>query len=475
MSGIQFSALVTDKIVSFTGTDGKNYVVGEANNNYTTVRELLKKYQGQIANGPIGLEAAAETWKQMTDAADVKQSLIKMEESRVTVRGGKVFYDNEEVNNSITERILWSMREGFDAKGYILFLEDLMENPSHKVVEQVFRFMEHNKMGITSDGCVIAYKSVRENYKDQWSGTIDNSVGQIVRMRRNKVTDDPQILCGPGLHFCNMDYLGVYGTGKGRRIMITKIKPRHIVSIPVDHNNAKARCCEYEVIAEYTGDDRDDILARQPIWTNEDFGYQKRGDNQVYIKASAGMITQWLAYDKHRDPEFNEPVYKTVEKLAEAMIVSEAEATDIINNLEGADYDSYIALSSVFQFEIVPVDDVEDSDDDDGETLEIEHDDDEQGSEDDFVPAPAPADVIVPVLPVNGNGAMYVVERVSLRDRDASDYYAYTGVDVPFFVPSREQATRMNFDAALKITTSLQTMGQLCVYNVIEVPKDENA
>ena len=33
--------------------------------------------------------------------------------------------------------------------------------------------------------------------------------------------------------------------------MIVKIDPADVVSIPVDYNNSKGRCCKYEVIAEH--------------------------------------------------------------------------------------------------------------------------------------------------------------------------------------------------------------------------------
>jgi hypothetical protein len=50
-----------------------------------------------------------------------------------------------------------------------------------------------------------------------------------------------------GLHFCSRDYLSHFG---GERIMILKINPRDVVSIPVDYNAAKGRACRYEVIGE---------------------------------------------------------------------------------------------------------------------------------------------------------------------------------------------------------------------------------
>jgi hypothetical protein len=96
----------------------------------------------------------------------------------------------------------------------------------------------------------LAYKKVRDDYLDIHSGTMDNSVGQIVEMERNEVDDDKDRTCSAGLHFCSKDYLPHFGSGDGNRVVILKINPRDVVSIPSDYNNAKGRACRYEVIDE---------------------------------------------------------------------------------------------------------------------------------------------------------------------------------------------------------------------------------
>jgi hypothetical protein len=76
---------------------------------------------------------------------------------------------------------------------------------------------------------------------------MDNSVGMIVEMERNRVDDDKNVTCSTGLHFCGMSYLSHFG---GARTVIVKINPRDVVSIPTDYNEAKGRACRYEVIGE---------------------------------------------------------------------------------------------------------------------------------------------------------------------------------------------------------------------------------
>jgi hypothetical protein len=76
---------------------------------------------------------------------------------------------------------------------------------------------------------------------------MDNSVGKVVEMERNRVDDDKTQTCSTGLHFCGMSYLNHFG---GERTVIVKINPRDVVSIPTDYNEAKGRACRYEVIGE---------------------------------------------------------------------------------------------------------------------------------------------------------------------------------------------------------------------------------
>jgi len=68
-----------------------------------------------------------------------------------------------------------------------------------------------------------------------------------------------------------MSYLPSYGTANGSRVMIVKVHPRDVVSVPTDYNFAKARCCRYEVVDEYTGDDLEDLLGTKAVWSDADW------------------------------------------------------------------------------------------------------------------------------------------------------------------------------------------------------------
>ena len=70
-------------------------------------------------------------------------------------------------------------------------------------------------------------------------------------MPRNKVDDNRDRTCSYGLHFCSMSYLPAYYGGRGR-VLLVKIDPADVVSIPSDYDNAKGRAMRYQVVGEHT-------------------------------------------------------------------------------------------------------------------------------------------------------------------------------------------------------------------------------
>ena len=198
----------------------------------------------------------AKQWEQakelMCPSLVVKKQMAKLPNSdgRVTVEAGIVKLDGQLIHNTLTKRMVQMAEEGFDITPMSNFLANLFDNPSYRAVNELYGFMENSDLPITDDGHFIAYKRVRQNYTDCHSGNMDNSVGTVVKMARNQVNEDAKQTCSAGLHFCSRSYLTSFGNEKGNRTVVVKINPRDVVSIPVDYNNAKGRCCEYEVLYE---------------------------------------------------------------------------------------------------------------------------------------------------------------------------------------------------------------------------------
>lgn len=195
----------------------------------------------------------AQDWDVLRDLVEPKNAIVNFGKGYVTIEGTKVFWKGQPFHNALADRMIEMYQDGFPIQPMVNFMENLMKNPSKQSVDQVYGFLEKNKLPITEDGHFLAYKRVSKNYLDIHSGTVDNSIGQKPKMDRNLVDDNPDSHCSSGLHFCSESYLGHFGHSSDP-VMILKINPADVVSIPTDYNGAKGRCSEYEVIGQVTGD-----------------------------------------------------------------------------------------------------------------------------------------------------------------------------------------------------------------------------
>lgn len=189
----------------------------------------------------------AGDWDTVKDTIEPKKVVLSYGKGNVSIEGETLFWKGRELNSGLAVRMITMLQEGFPIEPMVLFMENLMSNPSKRSVQELYGFLEKSNLPITPDGCFLAYKKVRGNYFDVHSGTMDNSVGKVVEMERNEVDDNKDQTCSTGLHFCSMSYLSCFG---GERTVIVKINPRDVVSIPSDYNDAKGRACRYEVIGE---------------------------------------------------------------------------------------------------------------------------------------------------------------------------------------------------------------------------------
>jgi hypothetical protein len=207
-----------------------------------------------------------EDWKAVEKLVDVVKTIKTFvgDDSglNVDVNAGVITYNGREIHSTLTNRIFTMIEEGFNATPLINFLRNLMENPSKRAVDELYGFLEYGKMPITPDGCFLAYKRVRDDYKSVHDGKTDNSIGNVVEMPRNAVDEDSQQTCSYGLHFCSHEYLGYFS---GDRVVVLKVNPRDVVAIPVDYNNTKGRACRYEVVGELSPEDVQKALG-QNVW-----------------------------------------------------------------------------------------------------------------------------------------------------------------------------------------------------------------
>lgn len=193
-----------------------------------------------------------QRWDEIPALFSTAAAIESFSDGEITVEYGEIFYRGHVVHGAVVDKILELMEEGFDVSPLTRFLARVQNNPSIDAREELYLFCEANGFLINEDGFIIAYKAVRDNYKDIHSGTMDNSVGKVVNMERRDVTADRNITCSHGLHFAAYDYAAnsFGGSRADRRLMVIAVDPADVVSIPTDYNNQKGRACRYRVIDE---------------------------------------------------------------------------------------------------------------------------------------------------------------------------------------------------------------------------------
>lgn len=148
-------------------------------------------------------------------------------------------------------------------KSYVRFLDNLFQNVNAEIRSQLFRWMDYenkagNAFGITEDGCFVGYKGCKGTILEPMSsftgfaivdgedvhGHIPNKVGSVIQMPRSEVQFDPQVGCSQGLHVGTRNYAVSWAP----ILILVKVNPRDVVSVPFECDSQKMRVCEYTVL-----------------------------------------------------------------------------------------------------------------------------------------------------------------------------------------------------------------------------------
>ena len=218
-----------------------------------------------ILNGtPYTIQNSHENWTQIIDAIktdsvtedelldliDTATAVANWSEGKVEVENGHVYFNGEVIHGTIVDKILSFIKDGISPTPLVRFLENLMQNPSRRSVNELYSFLEHGNMPITPDGHFLGYKSVRSDWTDHHTGKFDNRVGEVLSMPRNSVCDDANLGCSYGFHVGSLEYATTFG-GSDRKVVIVKVNPADVVSVPHECDFQKMRTSRYEVVGVY--------------------------------------------------------------------------------------------------------------------------------------------------------------------------------------------------------------------------------
>lgn len=270
-SNVQVQTLVHDgtTFVTLVGTEkGILGPIPDSHPNFAKIAEIA----AEALLGKVVDEA------KLRDLADVEKAVSQRFEKlseRVSVKGGKVYFDGDAVDGTLEQQILDFLDAGEDFAPLVKFYEKLNTNPLGDVRQSLYDFIAQQKQSgaltITTEGDVIGYKSyttrVPEWRKDEGLdmvltpsrrgiGTvngidvkaehyIETTVGDVVEMPRSKVLNRPSAACGDGLHIGTYEYASTF---TGDTVALVKFSPRDIVSVPNSYREGKIRVCRFTVL-----------------------------------------------------------------------------------------------------------------------------------------------------------------------------------------------------------------------------------
>lgn len=246
-------SLVTECGISLL-LDNEHYVIPKDHINYDKIRVALERKEYDSLRGLVDVSGTVRDW--VSRYPDL------------SIVSGQIAVNGEPFENSVSQKVFSMIEAGNEAGPLVNFLRKVRMNPSSTARKELLLFCVANGFMIHEDGDILAYKSVREDYTDIHSGTFVNTVGTVNVMNRGQVDDDRTITCSHGLHFAAFDYASTWAGSSGRHLMVMKIHPKDVVSIPNDYNDQKGRCCRYEVVAEVKNWKP---LPKKEVYTDEDY------------------------------------------------------------------------------------------------------------------------------------------------------------------------------------------------------------
>lgn len=243
--------------------DGVTHTITRDHVNYVALQDAIREQKWDVV-------------PELVTPIRAVQNFVATSQGGITIQGDQVLYQGVPVHNSVTDRILTMVREGFDAQPLMRFLSKLLSNPSKTAVTELYDWLAGTSLPITEDGDFIAYKKVSDNYYDLYSGKVLNKPAAlmtpeelarfpqtmkdvrveivdgetVLHMPRNQVDDRRDRTCSQGLHFCSLSYLSSYHGGQGR-VLLVRINPADVVSIPSDYDFAKGRAWRYTILREH--------------------------------------------------------------------------------------------------------------------------------------------------------------------------------------------------------------------------------
>lgn len=211
-------------------------------------------------------------------------------EGNFEFRDGFLYYENEQVANQPTERIINMIKNSWDYKPMLAYLDRLYQNVSNRAVQESYNWCSHKGLPISDDGMLIGYKGVslysgedrfdklgrpltEGDHVDKYTGTsFRNNIGDECSMNRRGVSDNCEQGCAVGLHVGTYEYAENWA-GTNGVVLLVKFDPADIVSVPTDCQYSKMRVSKYTVVNVA----REQL--EEEVYTEDEYAYSEDDDN----------------------------------------------------------------------------------------------------------------------------------------------------------------------------------------------------
>jgi hypothetical protein len=257
---------------------------------------------------------------------------------QVNVATQEVAYHGELLPAPLARKVFSLIEQNLPVTLLEKFWENLKKNPSYNSVRELYDFLSYKELPITEDGCFLAYRGLREDFYSvrgntstkvlqgsvNSQGQIYNGVGEHIEVERNCVDDNRNNHCSFGVHAGSWQYASEWSQGK---MVVVKINPKDVVSVPSDYNCQKLRCCAYTVVSEIEAE----ICAAA---TSEDGEALKYQSFKTEVDDRIKIIDRVQKYLDRKSKEGLELVsFRAIQSCFSPDCPSMAEITDAVNAL----------------------------------------------------------------------------------------------------------------------------------------------
>lgn len=241
---------------------------------------------------------------------------------RVSVDGKQVYFDGDPLAGELADVIKRMFEEGrsLDFKPLVNFLEKAATNPSRKSVDDLYRWIKKRDLVIDPDGDIVAYKGVAVGPDgtslsihsgtafvngEEVTGKIPNRPGTVISMPRNQVNGNEEVACSTGLHAGTYSYaMEFLRWNRENRLILVKINPRDVVSVPTDEQDRKMRVSRYTVLTEIDArieypiysapeeEPEDDDFEDYDEWDDE-WPEEEDEEDEEYDPANDESLAEW--------------------------------------------------------------------------------------------------------------------------------------------------------------------------------------